>query len=236
MNQIRLLIADDHAVVRHGLRRYFELLPEMQLAAEAGGGPEALALAPAVNPDVILLDLMMPEMDGIATATALKRLLPQTPILILTTFCTPETVAGALRAGASGFLMKDVGIDELALAIHTVRDGRPYLQAYAAQQLINGKLYPDRPSTRLTSREQQICALIARGQSNKQIGAELRISEKTVSVHVTNVMSKLGFRSRTQLALYALQAGISAPAETPASHDDRRQRIDGGMSPVVDCR
>src|SRR5207249_532251 len=157
------LVIDDHWVVRHGLRRYFELLPDMQLVAEASSGLEALELAPAIRPDVMLLDLMMPGMDGIATAAALKSLLPETPILIFTTFCTPELVLTALRAGASGFLLKDIGIDELALAIRTVRGGQPYLQSCAAQQLIAGALSRERPAVRLTGREQQICALMAHG-------------------------------------------------------------------------
>jgi NarL family two-component system response regulator LiaR len=209
MKPIRLLVIDDHTVVRRGLRRYIELLPGMELAAEASNGLEALALAPSTAPDVIITDVMMPEMDGIAAVTALRQLLPHTPILVLTTFCARETILAALRAGANGFLLKDVGIDELALAIRTVLAGQPYLQPRVPQQLIESSLGEASPLVRLTAREQQIAALVGCGMSNKQIAAELRISEKTISVHVSNLMAKLNLRSRTQLALYALQPPTS---------------------------
>ena len=205
MSLIRLLVVDDHTVIRHGLRRFFALIPDMELVAEASSGPEALALALALAPDVILLDLMMPEMDGLTATTALKALLPHTPILILTTFCTRETVLAALRAGASGFLLKDIEPDELARAIYTVRANQVYLHSYALQQLTTRLAEVATPPPRLTAREQQVGALIASGMSNKEIAAELGMSEKTVSVHASNLMAKLGLRSRTQVARYMLQ-------------------------------
>jgi NarL family two-component system response regulator LiaR len=208
MEHCRLMVIDDHAVVRRGLRRYVEMMSDVELVAEAENGPDAIALAPLVRPDVILLDLMLPGMDGIAIAQILKQRLPRTPIIILTGTFSQPSLKAALRAGVSGFLLKDVGIEELALAIRTVRSGQPYLQPCVAHELISDVLQPPPcPLPGLTSRERQIYDLLAAGMSNKQIAAELRISEKTISVHVSNLMGKLGLRNRTQVALAALQVG-----------------------------
>jgi DNA-binding NarL/FixJ family response regulator len=209
MDRIRVLIVDDHSVVRRGLRSFIQFLPDMELVGEACNGREALDLATILRPDVILMDLSMPEMNGIAATVAIKQVMPQVAIIVLTTFCASHTVAEALRAGASGFLVKDVGIDDLAAAIHAVHRGRPYLHAEAVHSLIAAKQSPDTGDqiARLTWRERQVYTMVARGCSNKQIAGELRISAKTASVHVSNVMSKLGLNSRTQVALYALSAG-----------------------------
>lgn len=210
MKLTRVLVVDDHPVVRRGLRRYFELLPDMELAGEAAGGPEALSLASRLRPDLILLDLSMPEMDGLAVARALQVLLPGTPILIFTSSCGAEHVLGALRAGAAGFLLKDSSVDELALAIRTALAGQPYLTPLAAQALISDSLAPAPPCARLTSRERAVYELVGRGLSNRQIAAELGMSEKTTSVHLSHLMAKLGLRSRTQVAVHALAAGEAA--------------------------
>lgn len=206
MELIRLIVVDDHSVVRRGLRRYMQFFPDIVVAAEAATGHEALELAAQVAPDVILLDLALPTMDGIATAVALRSLLPKTPIIIFTSTCDQATLLAALRAGAQGFLLKDIGADELALAIRTVRAGQPYLQPSVASLLIDRTLQRSPQVDQLTGREQQIYTLLARGLSNRQIAAELQISEKTASVHVSNLMRKLGLRNRTQVALSALQS------------------------------
>lgn len=206
MKPTRVLVVDDHPVVRRGLRRYFELLPDMELAGEAEGGPEALGLAPRLRPDLILLDLSMPEMDGLAVARALLALLPATPILIFTSSCGAEEVLGALRAGAAGFLLKDTSVDELALAIRTAVAGQPYLTPLAARALISDTLTAGAPMARLTCRERAVYELVGRGLSNRAIAAELGMSEKTTSVHLSHLMAKLGLRSRTQVALHALAA------------------------------
>jgi DNA-binding NarL/FixJ family response regulator len=209
MELIQVLVIDDHPVVRRGLRRYFELLPDIRLAGEATGGAEALALAPRLRPDVILLDLSMPEMDGLAVARAIQALLPGTPILIFTSACSTEHVLGALRAGASGFLLKGADVDEVGLAIRTAAAGQPYLTPLAARVLISDSLDPA-PAARLTGRERAVYELVGRGLSNRAIAAELGMSEKTTSVHLSNLMAKLGLRSRTQVAVHALAAGVAA--------------------------
>lgn len=208
MELIRLVVVDDHSVVRRGLRRYMQFFPDLEIAAEASNGHEALVLATTLAPDVILLDLAMPGMDGIATTALLRSILPGTPIIIFTSACDPATLLAALRAGAQGFLLKDVGADELALAIRTVRAGQPYLQPSVASMLINSTLQPPAAAgtAQLTARERQIYDLLTSGLSNRQIASELGISEKTASVHVSNLMSKLGLRNRTQVALYAFQS------------------------------
>lgn len=206
MELIRLIVIDDHSVVRRGLRRYMELFPDLEIAAEAANGLDGLAMAVSVAHDLILLDMALPDMDGIATTGALKALVPTTPIIIFTSACEQATLLAALRAGVQGFLLKDVGADELALAIRTVHAGHPYLQPYVASLLINSTLQQPRHEARLTGREQQIYDLLTCGLSNRQIAAELRISEKTASVHVSNLISKLGLRNRTEVALYALQS------------------------------
>lgn len=210
MKSTRVLVVDDHPVVRRGLRRYFELLPDADLIGEATSGPDALELAPRLRPDVILLDLSMPGMDGLSAARALAALLPGVAILILTSNCSPETVLGAMRSGAAGFLLKDVSVDELAMALRTVMAGQPYLTPHAASQLISSSLQSERTAERLTARERAVYDLVAVGLSNKQIAAELGMSEKTTSVHVSNLMAKLGLRSRTQVALHAMGAASTA--------------------------
>lgn len=203
---MRVLIVDDHAMVRRGLRRYLELIPEAAVVAEAASGIEALALAFQLAPDLILLDVMMPQLDGIAAAQVLRLFLPDTKIIVLTACYHDEQIQQALQVGVNGLLLKDVGIDELELAMRTVCVGQPYLQPAVARQLIGRALRPAPAPPRLTSRERQVYDRLARGLSNRQIADELRVSEKTISVHVSNLMGKLGVRSRTQAALAALEA------------------------------
>jgi two-component system, NarL family, response regulator LiaR len=208
MERIRLIIVDDHSIVRQGLRAIFRVTPEMELIGEASNGREAVDLALAQRPDLALMDLVMPEMDGVAAIAELKRAMPTLKIIALTTFADADLVLGAVQAGADGYLLKDIDVSELTRAIRTVHSGQPYLHPEATRHLLQATARPEQPSERLTSREQEVLAFVARGLTNRQIADALTISEKTVSVHVSNVLSKLGLASRTQAALYAARAGL----------------------------
>jgi DNA-binding NarL/FixJ family response regulator len=214
MSSIRLLIVDDHAIVRQGLRAIFRVTPGLELAGEADGGRAAIELAAALQPDVVLMDLVMPEVDGVAAIAAIKRAQPGVRIVALTTFADAELVLGAVQAGADGYLLKDVDVQELTRAIHTVYGGQPYLHPEATRHLLQATARPEQPAERLTGREQEVLALLARGLTNRQIADTLTISEKTVSVHVSNMLSKLGLASRTQAALYAARVGLVPPGDT----------------------
>jgi DNA-binding NarL/FixJ family response regulator len=213
MQPIRLMIVDDHAIVRQGLRAIIRVTPDLELAGEASGGREAIELAAAQRPDVILMDLVMPETDGVAAIAAIKRAQPGVRVIALTTFAEADLVLGAVQAGADGYLLKDVDVQELARAIRTVHGGQPYLHPEATRHLLQATTRPDQPAERLTGREQEVLALVARGQTNRQIADSLKISEKTVSVHVSNLLSKLGMASRTQAALYAARIGLLTSEE-----------------------
>ena len=211
MEIIRLMIVDDHAIVRQGLRAIIRVTPDMEFIGEAGGGREAVDLAATLHPDVVLMDLVMPEVDGVAAITLIKRDQPAVRIIALTTFAEAELVIRAVQAGADGYLLKDVDVQELARAIRTVHGGQPYLHPEATRHLLQATMRPEQPSERLTSREQAVLGLLARGLTNRQIADALAISEKTVSVHVSNVLGKLGLSSRTQAALYAARTGLLPP-------------------------
>ena len=206
---LRILIADDHAIARQGLRTVLLMQHDMQLVGEATNGREAVAATAALRPDVVLMDLMMPVLDGVAAIAAIKREQPATHILALTTFADTELVVGAVQAGVDGYLIKDIGIEELTHAIRTVHSGAPYLHRDATRQLLQATAAPDEPSPALTGREQQVLTLLAAGRTNRMIALQLRIAEKTVSVHVSKLLAKLGFQSRTQAALYASRLGLT---------------------------
>jgi len=213
MQSIRVMIVDDHAIVRQGLRAIIRVTPDLELAAEAGGGREAIELAAAQRPDVILMDLVMPETDGVAAIAAIKRTRSGVRVIALTTFADADLVLGAVQAGADGYLLKDVDVQELTRTIRTVHGGQPYLHPEATRHLLQATARPEQPAERLTGREQEVLALVARGQTNRQIADALKISEKTVSVHVSNLLSKLGMASRTQAALYAARIGLVSSNE-----------------------
>jgi NarL family two-component system response regulator LiaR len=209
MRPIRLMIVDDHAIVRQGLRAIIRVTPGLELVGEADGGQAAVELASAVRPDLVLMDLVMPGLDGVAAIALIKRNLPAVRIIALTTFADSELVLGAVQAGADGYLLKDIDVQELAQAIQVVHSGQPYLHPAATRQLLQATAQPQQPIECLTSREQAVLALVARGLTNRQIAASLAISEKTVSVHVSNLLSKIGLASRTQAALYAARIGLA---------------------------
>ena len=204
---IRILLADDHSVVRQGLRMFLSLDPELEIVGEAADGAEALSLARTLKPDVVLMDLLMPVMDGIVAITAIRRELPETEVIALTSVLEDASVAGAVRAGAIGYLLKDTEADELRRAVKAAAAGQVQLSPKAATRLLREIRAPQSPET-LTERETEVLKALAQGQSNKEIARHLVISEKTVKTHVTHILSKLQVPSRTQAALYAIRIGL----------------------------
>ena len=207
---IRILIADDHAVVRKGLLALIQTEAGMEAAGEAADGVEAVELAAALRPDVILLDLVMPRMDGIGAIREILRNDPEARILVLTSFSEDEKVLTAIEVGATGCLLKDATPDELLRAIRDVHQGRSALHPAVAGKLIRRmrKTEAQKPVEELTARETEVLRCIARGLSNKEIGDQLFISEPTVRTHVSNILMKLELPNRTQAALYAVREGL----------------------------
>jgi two-component system, NarL family, response regulator LiaR len=214
---IRILIADDHSVVRQGLRMFLALDPELEVIGEAADGAEALRRARQLRPDVVLMDLLMPVMDGITATAAIRHELPDTEVLALTSVLEDASVVGAVRAGAIGYLLKDTQADALCQAIKSAAAGQVQLTPRAAARLMQAVSAPENP-VELTERETEVLRLMARGQSNKQIARSLHISEKTVKTHVSNILSKLGVQSRTQATLCAIRIGLVSanPADQTA--------------------
>lgn len=210
---IRILIADDHTVVREGLSMFLRLDPELEVVGEAANGAEAVRLARQLEPDVVLMDLLMPVMDGIEAIAAIRRELPGTEVIALTSVLEDASVANAIRAGAIGYLLKDVEVDELRRAIKKAAAGQVQLSPKVAILLLREVRaaeraeQPERPE-RLTERETEVLRLLAGGLSNKEIGRALTISERTVQTHVSSILAKLGMASRMQAALYAVRIGL----------------------------
>ncbi len=209
---IRILIVDDHHLVREGLRMLIGTEPGMEVVGEAPNGFEALEKARLLNPDIVLVDLVMPGKDGIATIADIKREMPGTRSIVLTGFAEQEKVIPAMRAGALGYLLKDSSPHELLAAIHDVFRGNASLHPSIARNLIKElRETPDSPTSgpALTERELEILGLVARGHSNQQIADQLVLSERTVRSHVSNILGKLCLKSRTQAALYAIERGLA---------------------------
>ncbi len=204
---IRIVIADDHSVVRRGLQMFLELDPELVVVGEAADGAEAVHLARLLLPDIVLMDLLMPVMDGITATAMIRRELPDTEVLALTSVLEDASVVGAVRAGAIGYLLKDTQADALCQAIKAAAAGQIQLTPQAAARLMQVVSTPESPEA-LTERETEVLRLLAQGESNKQIAHSLHIAEKTVKVHVSNILGKLGVQSRTQATLYAIRVGL----------------------------
>jgi DNA-binding NarL/FixJ family response regulator len=204
---ISVLIVDDHPVVRQGLRALLEVQDDMTVAGEAGDGPAAVSLATSLRPDIVLLDLKLPGMDGIAVLRPLRE--AGLRVLVLTSATEPTVASQAIRAGASGVVYKDIDPAALVRAIRSVHDGNVLLAPEAFGSLVRGS----RADT-LTAREREVLAGIADGKSNREIARSLRVSEKTVKAHVSAVLAKLGVQDRTQAAVYAVRHSRGAPADS----------------------
>jgi two-component system, NarL family, response regulator LiaR len=204
---IRILIADDHAVVRQGLRMFLSLDPDLVVIGEAVDGRQAIQLAGQLNPDVVLMDLLMPGMGGVEATGIIRRELPDVEVIALTSVLEDNSVIGAIRAGAIGYLLKDTEADELIRAIKAAAGGQVQLSPKAAARLMREVRAPESPEA-LTERETEVLRLLAMGQSNKEIAHTLTIGEKTVKTHVSNILSKLNVSSRTQAALHAVRIGL----------------------------
>jgi NarL family two-component system response regulator LiaR len=209
---VRILITDDHGVVRQGLKMFLSLDPELEVVGEAANGEEALKIARELLPDVVLMDLVMPVMDGISATGAIRSELPDVEVIALTSVLEDASVTGAVKAGAIGYLMKDTEAEELGRAIKAAAEGRVYLAPEAAARLMREVRTPESPET-LTERETEVLRLLARGKANKQIATSLYVTEKTVKAHVSSILAKLGVQSRTQAALYAVRAGLVSMRE-----------------------
>jgi len=207
--RIRVLIADDHAVVRQGLRTFIGLQEDLEVVGEAADGREAVAAAERLRPDVVLMDLVMPHLDGVEAIRRIRERRPSARVIVLTSFIEDTKLFPALHAGAAGYLLKDVEPRELSRAIRAVAAGEALLDPSVTARLLRELAEPERRKVDvLTERERQVLALIARGLSNKQIAAELVLSEKTVKTHVSHVLSKLQLTDRTQAALWAVRSGL----------------------------
>ncbi len=202
---IRVLLVDDHAVVRSGLGAFLMVYDDLELVGEAENGRDALRMVPELNPDVIIMDLVMPEMDGATATRKIREQYPHTQIIALTSFREDTLVQGALQAGAISYLLKNVSADELARAIRAAYAGRSTLSPEAAQVLIHAATRPPAPGFDLTERERDVLSLMVKGLSNSEIAAKLVVSSSTVKFHVSNILSKLGVASRTEAVAMALQ-------------------------------
>ena len=207
-SRIRVLIVDDHTVVRRGLRGFFELLDDIEVVGEAEDGRRAVAMVEELAPDVVLMDLLMPAMDGIAAITRIKAGHPDVEIVALTSFIEEDRVTAALEAGATGYLLKDAEADDVAAAIRSAHAGVVHLDPQV-RRMLAARVRNPRPGATthepLTDREREVLRLVARGHSNKEIATLLDITERTARTHVSNILGKLELASRTQAALWAIE-------------------------------
>jgi DNA-binding NarL/FixJ family response regulator len=210
-DRVRLLIVDDHAVVRQGLITFLELQDEIEVVGEAGNGKEALQKVKELEPDVVLMDLVMPVMDGLTAIKEIKLLRPQTEVIALTSFADDEKVFTAIRSGATGYLLKDVQPNDLVKAVLAAERGEVQLHPEVAKKLMHEVVAPAKetePLDELTEREKEVLALLGQGMSNKEIAYKISVSEKTVKAHVSSILNKLNLPGRTHAALYASKRGL----------------------------
>ncbi len=215
---IRVLLVDDHSVVRMGLRAFFDMLDDIEVVGEASDGSEGVAMARRLKPDVVLMDLLMPNMDGITAIGRIKAELPETEIVTMTSFIEEEKVTSALEAGASGYVLKDAEADEVAQAIRAAFAGEvhldPAVARLLAQRMRTRKDPTENLAEPLTDREKDVLRLLGQGMSNKEIGSELFITERTARTYVSNILGKLGLASRTQAALWAVEHKLAEPQKS----------------------
>ncbi len=206
---IRVMLVDDHTMVRRGLATFLKIFDDLQLVGEANSGEAAILLCAEARPDVILMDMMLPTMDGAACTRLIRQQFPQVQVIALTSFRTGELVRNALEAGAIGYLLKDVSAEELVRAIRAAHAGRATLSPEVAQTLVEAANQP-RPGLNLTERERAVLALMVDGLNNTQIAAKLTVSPSTIKSHVSNILSKFGVASRTEAVTLALRSHIIA--------------------------
>jgi NarL family two-component system response regulator LiaR len=205
---IRVLLVDDHAVVRSGLSAFLLAFDDLELVGEAGSGEEAVRLCDRLQPDVVLMDLVMPSMDGAQATRTIREKCPTIQVIALTSFKEKELVEGAMEAGAIGYLLKNVSADELAKAIREAHAGRPTLAPEATQALIQARRKPQKVGFDLTEREREVLALLVEGLNNPEIAQRLVVSRSTVKFHVSSILSKLGVASRTEAVAVAVKEGL----------------------------
>ena len=212
--RIGVVLVDDHAVVREGIRSFLELQEGIEVVGEASDGAEAVRLAEELRPDVILMDLVMPRLDGVGAMRELRRRMPEIRVIVLTSFSDDERLLPAIQAGAAGYLLKDVQPRELARAVRAAHAGEALLDPGVAARVVEAVAQRpgEDPDERLTAREREVLELLGRGLPNKLIARELGVAEKTVKTHVSNVLAKLGVADRTQAALYAARARVERDA------------------------
>lgn len=205
---IRVMVVDDHTMVRRGLTTFLKVYDDLELAGEASTGEAAIKLCAEVLPDVVLMDLMLPDMDGATATRAIRRQSPQVEVVALTSYKEPELIKSALEAGAIGYLLKDVSADELAHAIRAAHAGRATLSSEATQVIVRAAGQPPEPGFDLTVREREVLVLLVEGLTNDQIAARLTVSPSTIKSHVSNILTKLGVASRTEAVTLALRQGL----------------------------
>ena len=205
---IRVMLVDDHTMVRRGLAAFLKAFDDLQLAGEAESGADAIQLCAKILPDVILMDMVMPDMDGATATRAIRQQFPQVQVIALTSFKEGDLVKNALEAGAIGYLLKDVSADELVWAIRAAHAGRSTLSPEAAQALVETANQPPAPGLDLTEREREVLALMVEGLNNTQIAGRLTVSPSTIKSHVSNILAKLGVASRTEAVTLALRNRI----------------------------
>jgi DNA-binding NarL/FixJ family response regulator len=205
--RIRVLLVDDHGVVRRGLRGYLELLDDIEVVGEAENGLIGVEMSAQLVPDVILMDIVMPQLDGIGAIERIKAAQPGVQIVALTSFIEEDKVLAAIESGASGFILKDADADDVAAAIRAAHNDEVHLDPAAARVLAKGMRtrFEQQPVESLTERELEVLSLVGHGRSNKEIATDLGITERTARTHVSNILGKLDLQSRTQAALYAVE-------------------------------
>ena len=228
-NPITILIVDDHAVVRSGIRAYLETQPDLEVTGEAASGQEAVRLVAEQVPDVVLMDLMMPEMDGVEATRRIRDASPRTQVVVLTSFHDDVHIFPAIKAGALSYLLKDIGPEELGAAVRAAARGEAALHPRVAARLMQElRAVPGaapNPYADLSGREQEVLRLIANGQSNAEIAEKLVLSEKTVKSHVSNILSKLHLVDRTQAAVFAWREGLMRPDNRAAPGTPTGRRV-----------